>query len=70
MFVVPLAAGVYMQHLVLSPGVLGGGVATYVYSEHTMGSAVSHYLSWIWVTARDGVHEGGGSGSWFLGLLV
>lgn len=35
------------------------------YPEHVMGAAVLHYLSWSWVAAQDGVHEGDGSESQF-----
>ena len=47
-----------------------GVVAVHMYPEHVLGAAVSHYLSWSWVAARDGVCEAGGSDSQFTGLLL
>ena len=45
-------------------------VAVHVYLEQVMGIEVSHYLSWGWVEARDGIHEEVGSDSQFTGLLL
>jgi len=44
-------------------------VVVHVYLELVMGAAVSHYLSWGWVAARDRVCEEGGSDSQFIGML-
>ena len=45
-------------------------VAAPMYLEFVMGTAVSCYLSCSWVASRDGVFEGSGSGSWFMGLVL
>ena len=41
-----------------------------MYPQYMMGAAVSCYLSWSWVAARDGVREGGSSSLRFIGLLL
>ena len=33
----------------------------HMYPEHVLGAAVSHYFSWSWVAALDGVCGAGGS---------
>ena len=50
--------------------VFSGVVAVNVYLEHVMGAAVSHYLSWGWMAARDGVCEECGSDSNFTELVL
>lgn len=50
-------------------GVLGV-VAAHMYPKYMMGTAVPSYLFWNCVSASDGVCEGGGTGSWFTGLLL
>lgn len=36
-----------------------GVVVFLLYPKHMMGAVVSHYLTWVRVAAKNGVHEGG-----------
>ena len=47
-----------------------GRVVVHVHPEHMLGAVVSHYFSWSWVAARDGVCEADGNASPFTGLLL
>ena len=51
-----------MQQLVPSSGAVRSG--------SVMGAVASLYLPWIWVVARNGVHERGGTCSQFTGLFL